>query len=50
MDNGRTVKQNKQKGKIAYIPLDPVDNYVYIAYLNTRLRVGWKKYLTKFLN
>ena len=31
---------NHQKDKIAYIPLDPVTDYIYIADLNTRLRVG----------
>ena len=31
-----------QKGKIAYVPLDLVYDYIYIAELNTRLRVGWK--------
>ena len=34
---------NHQKDKIAYVPLDPVSDYVYIADLNNRLRVGWKK-------
>ena len=33
---------NHQKDMIAYIPLDPVADYLYIADLNTRLRVGWK--------
>ena len=33
---------NNQKEKIYYVPLDPVSDYVYIADLNTRLRVGWK--------
>ena len=31
---------NHQKDKFSYIPLDPVANYVYIADLNNRLRVG----------
>ena len=31
---------NHQKYKIAYVPLDPVADYVYIADLNTRLNVG----------
>ena len=33
---------NHQKYNIAYVPLYPVTGYVYIADLNTRLRVGWK--------
>ena len=33
---------NLQKENIAYVPLDPVADYVYIADLNTRLHVGWK--------
>ena len=28
------------KDKIAYVPLDPVSDYIYILDLNTRLRVG----------
>ena len=28
------------KGQIAYVPLDPVTNYVHILDLNTRIRVG----------
>ena len=32
--------KNHQKDKNAYISLDPVAYYVYIADLNTRLRVG----------
>ena len=31
---------NHQKDKIAYVPLNPVDDYVYIADLNNRLCVG----------
>ena len=31
---------NHQKDKIYYVPLEPVADYVYIADLNTRLRVG----------
>ena len=31
---------NSPKYNIAYVPLDPVSEYVYIADLNTRLRVG----------
>ena len=31
-----------QKYKIAYVPLDPLADYVYLSELNTRLRVGWK--------
>ena len=34
---------NHQKDKISYITLGRVADYVYIAYLNTRLRVDWKK-------
>ena len=30
------------KDKIAYVPLDLVANYVYMAELNTRLHVGQK--------
>ena len=30
------------KGQIAYVPLDPVADYVHILDLNTRLRIGWK--------
>ena len=33
---------NNQKENISYVPLDPVSDYVYIADLNNRLRVGWK--------
>ena len=33
---------NHQKDKIYYIPLKSVSDYVYIADLNNRLRVGWK--------
>ena len=33
---------NHQKDNIDYVPLDPVCDYVYIADLNTRLRVVWK--------
>ena len=36
------VAINNQKDKIAYVPLYPVADYVYIVDLNTRLRVGWK--------
>ena len=31
---------NHQKDKIAYVPLDPISDYVYIADLNTRLHDG----------
>ena len=31
---------NHQKDNISYVPLNPVAEYVYIADLNTRLRVG----------
>ena len=31
---------NHQKDKIAYVPLNPVMDYIYIADLNTRLCVG----------
>ena len=31
---------NHQKDNVSYVPLDPVDDYVYILDLNTRLRVG----------
>ena len=31
-----------QNENISYVPLNLVANYVYIANLNTRLRVGWK--------
>ena len=31
------------KDKISYVPLNPVADYVYISYLNTILRVGWKR-------
>ena len=30
------------KDNISYFPLNPVSDYVYIAELNTRIRVGWK--------
>ena len=33
---------NHQKDKIAYVPLDPIADYVYIEDVNTRLRVSWK--------
>ena len=33
---------NHQEEKNYYVPLDPVTDYIYIADLNTRLRVGWK--------
>ena len=33
---------NHQKDKIAFTPINPVANYIYIADLNTRLCVGWK--------
>ena len=33
---------NHQKYEIAYVSLDPVSDCIYIADLNTRLRVGWK--------
>ena len=33
---------NHQKDKIAYVTLDPVSDYAYIADLNTRHCVGWK--------
>ena len=33
---------NNQKEKIAYVPLDPVVDYLYIADLNNRLHVSWK--------
>ena len=41
---------NHQKDKITYVPIDPVADYVYIEYLILELCVGWKRYLTKFLN
>ena len=41
---------NHQKDKIAHVLLDPVAEYVYIPDLNTRLRVGWKCYLTWISN
>ena len=31
---------NHKNDKIAYVPLEPVTDYVYIADLNTRLSVG----------
>ena len=30
------------KWQIAYVPLDPVDDYIHMLNLNTILRVGWK--------
>ena len=36
------ITTKHQKYKIAYIPLNPVANYVYIADLIIKLRVGWK--------
>ena len=33
---------NHQKEKIAYVPLEPVADYTYIADLILELRVGWK--------
>ena len=33
-------KINHQKDNISYVPLDPVADYVYIAYLILELRVG----------
>ena len=38
-----TVRNEQSpKYKIAYVPLDPVADYVYLSDLNTRLRVGCK--------
>ena len=31
-----------QKDKIAYVPLEPVSDYVYISDLNNRLSFSWK--------
>ena len=33
---------NHQKENVAYVPLEPVSDYAYMADLNTRLCVGWK--------
>ena len=38
----KKAPDNHQKENIAYVPLDPVADNLYIADLNTRLRVGWK--------
>ena len=41
---------NHQKENIAYLPLDPVADYVYIADLILDSMLSEKCYLTKFLN
>ena len=33
---------NHQKYKIAYVPIDPVSDYIYIADLILELLVDWK--------
>ena len=34
------------KWQIAYVPLEPVAEYIHMLNVNTILRVGWKHYLT----